>query len=250
MPLPKISTPLHYLELPSTGEEVEYRPFIVKEEKLLLLAMESEDTREISTAIKTVIKNCIRKIKTKNGEISGDDLDRRVETMPTFDIEYLFLNIRSRSVGEEIEVSVLCPDDEETFVDIKININDIQVIKNDKHNKIITIDDKIKMEMRYPTLEQFTKNNFDLNANDTNQSFDLIASCVDKVINEDEVIDHADVTKEEIIDFLEQMNSFQFNQINDFFETMPKLSHTVEVVNPKTKVKGEVTIEGLQSFFA
>jgi hypothetical protein len=250
MPLPKISTPLHYLELPSSGEEVEYRPFIVKEEKLLLLAMESEDTREISTAIKTVIKNCIRKIKTKKGEISGDDLDKKVENLPTFDIEYLFLNIRSRSVGEEVEVGVVCPDDDETVVNIKININDINVIKNEKHNKIINVDDNIKMVMKYPTLEQFTKNNFDLSANDTNQSFDLIASCVDSVIDGDEVIDHADVTKEEIIDFLDQMNSLQFSQINDFFETMPKLAHEVEVVNPKTKVKSKVLIEGLQSFFA
>lgn len=250
MPLPKISTPLHYLELPSTGEEVEYRPFIVKEEKLLLLAMESEDTREISTAIKTVIKNCIKKIKTKNGEISGDNLDKKVENLPTFDIEYLFLNIRSRSVGEEVEVGIVCPDDEETIVNVKINLNDINVVKDPKHNKIITIDDNIKMEMKYPSLEQFIKNNFDLNANDTNQSFDLIASCVDKVIDGDEVIDSSDVTKEEIIEFLDQMNSLQFSQINDFFETMPKLSHEVEVTNPNTKVKGKVTIEGLQSFFA
>lgn len=212
--------------------------------------MESEDTREISTAIKTVIKNCIRKIKTKNGEISGDDLDKKVENLPTFDIEYLFLNIRSRSVGEEVEVGIVCPDDEETTVNVKINLNDINVIKDPKHNKIITIDDKIKMEMKYPSLEQFTKNNFDFGTNDTNQSFDLIASCVDKVIDGEEVIDNADVTKEEIIDFLEQMNSFQFSQINDFFETMPKLSHKVEITNPNTKVKSEVTIEGLQSFFA
>lgn len=250
MPLPKIIAPKHYLQLPSTGEEVEYRPFIVKEEKLLLLAMESEDTKEISTAIKTVIKNCIYRIKTKNGEISGDALDKKIESLPTFDIEYLFINIRSRSVGEEVEVGIVCPDDGETVVNVKININDIQVIKNPNHKKIITVDDNIKMEMKYPSLEQFTKNSFNLSENDPDQSFDLIATCVDKVITEDEVIDHSDVTKDEIIEFLDQMNSSQFNQINDFFETMPKLSHTLKITNPNTKVESEVTLEGLQAFFA
>jgi len=239
MPLPKISTPTYELELPSTGETIRYRPFLVKEEKLLVIALESEDTKQITTAIKTVIKNCIL---TKNV---------KVESLPTFDIEYLFLNIRGKSVGEELEVNVICPDDGETQVPVKINLEDIHVQKSEEHNNRIKLDDNIMMEMKYPSLEQFIKNNFDFdNKNAMDQSFELIGSCIDKIYTEDEVWSAADVTKKELTEFLESMNSSQFKDIEKFFETMPKLSHTINVKNPVTSVESEVILEGLSSFFA
>ena len=239
MPLPKITTPTYELELPSTEKSVRYRPFLVKEEKLLVIALESEDTKQITNAIKTVIKNCIL---TK---------DIKVETLPTFDIEFLFLNIRGKSVGEQVEVNVICPDDNETNVSVSIDLDDIKVQKNEEHTNKIKVDPKIMMEMKYPSLEQFIKNNFDFNnENQMEQSFDLIASCIDKIYTEDEVWSAADVTKKEVIEFLESMNSSQFKDIEKFFETMPKLSHTIKVKNPKTEVESEVFLEGLASFFA
>lgn len=239
MPLPKISTPSFHLTLPSTGKEIKYRPFLVREEKLLLLALESEDTKQITEAIKTVLKNCIETRGVK------------VETLPTFDIEYLFLNIRGKSVGEEIEVNIICPDDGETEVPVKINVDEIEVQKFDGHDKNIKLDDNISIEMKYPSLDEFIKNNFDFNAtNDLDQAFDLISSCIDKIYTKDEAWSTSDVTKKEMQEFLDQMNSSQFKSIEKFFETMPKLSHKVEVFNPKTKVKSEVLIEGLTSFFA
>lgn len=239
MPLPKISTPSYELELPSTGQTIKYRPFLVREEKLLVIALESEDTKQITNAIKTVIKNCI--------ETKGV----KVESLPTFDIEYIFLNIRAKSVGEEIEVNVICPDDGETTVPVKINVDDIKVEKNSDHNKQIKVDDSIVMDMKYPSLEQFIKNNFDFSAeSNMDQSFDLIASCIDKIYTEDEVWSASDVTKKDLLDFLEQMNSYQFKQIEKFFETMPRLSHKIKVVNPNTEVESEVILEGLSSFFA
>ena len=239
MPLPKITTPTYELELPSTEKSVRYRPFLVKEEKLLVIALESEDTKQITNAIKTVIKNCIL---TK---------DIKVETLPTFDIEFLFLNIRGKSVGEQVEVNVICPDDNETNVSVSIDLDDIKVQKNEEHTNKIKVDPKIMMEMKYPSLEQFIKNNFDFNnQNAMDQSFDLIASCIDKIYTEDEVWSTSDVTKKEVTEFLESMNSSQFKDIEKFFETMPKLSHTLKVKNPKTEVESEVVLEGLASFFA
>jgi hypothetical protein len=238
MPLPKISTPTYELELPSTEQTIKYRPFLVKEEKLLVIALESEDTKQITNAIKTVIKNCI--------ETKGI----KVESLPTFDIEFLFLNIRGKSVGEEIEVNIICPDDGETTVPVKINVDDIKVQKNSNHNKKIKLDDSIMMEMKYPSLDQFIKSNFDLSDNNTmDQSFDLISSCIDKIYTEDEVWSSSDVTKKELVEFLDQMNSTQFKEIEKFFETMPKLSHKIKIINPVTKVESEVTLEGLSSFF-
>jgi hypothetical protein len=239
MPLPKIATPTYELELPSTGETIKYRPFLVKEEKLLIIALESEDTKQITTAIKTVIKNCI--------ETKGI----KVETLPTFDIEYLFLNIRGKSVGEEIEVNVICPDDEETSVSVKINIDEIQVQRDENHTNKIKLDEVLMMEMKYPSLEQFIKSNFDLsNKNTIDQSFELVSSCVDKIYNQDDVWVAADVTKKELMEFLDQMNTNQFKEIEKFFETMPKLSHTIKITNPKTEIESEVVLEGLSSFFA
>ena len=239
MPLPKIATPTYELELPSTGQSIKYRPFLVKEEKVLVIALESEDNKQITTAIKAVLKSCILTKGVK------------VESLPTFDIEYLFLNIRGKSVGEELEVNVICPDDGETTVPVIINLDDIEVQKDENHSNKIKIDDSIMMELKYPSLDQFIKNNFDFNdKNAMDQSFELIASCIDKVYTEDEVWATADCTKKEVKEFLESMNSQQFKEIEAFFETMPKLSHTIKVTNPKTKVKSDVVLEGLASFFA
>ena len=238
MPLPKIATPTYELELPSTGKSIKYRPFLVKEEKVLVIALESEDTKQITNAIKAVLKNCVL---TKG---------IKVETLPTFDIEFLFLNIRGKSVGEEIEVNIVCPDDGETNVPVFIDLDSIQVQKDDDHTNQIKLDDDLMMEMKYPSLEQFIKNNFDFQeGNQMDQSFELIATCIDKIYNEDEVWATADCTKKEVKEFLESMNSSQFKEIEKFFESMPKLKHTIEVTNPNTKVTSEVVLEGLASFF-
>ena len=239
MPLPTIVTPTYELELPSTGKKIKYRPFLVKEEKLLVLALETENTKDISTAIKTVLKNCIQSRGVK------------VENLPTFDIEFLFLNIRGKSVGEEVEVNLIAPDDEETQVPVTINLDDIQIQKTEDHTNKVKLDDALTMEMKYPSLDQFIKSNFDFTEEvNMDQSFDLIASCIDKIYNEEEVWSTADCTKKEVKDFLEQMNSMQFKEIEKFFETMPKLSHSVTFTNPKTKVESTVVLEGLSSFFA
>ena len=239
MPLPKISTPTYELELPSTGKTIKFRPFLVKEEKLLVLALESDDSKEITNAIKAVLKDCIQTRGVK------------IDSLPTFDIEYLFLNIRGKSVGEDIEVSVLCPDDGETYAEVQISIDDIKVTKDKNHSNQIKIDENLMMEMKYPSLDQFVKSNFEFsNDNQVDQSFELIASCIDKVYSADEAWTTDDFTKKEVTEFLEQMNSAQFKEIESFFSTMPKLSHEVQVVNPKTKKKSKVTLEGLASFFA
>ena len=239
MPLPKIATPYYELELPSSGEKIEYRPFLVKEEKLLVLAMETQDQKQITRAIKEVIKSCVR------GSL-------KVESLPTFDIEYLFLNIRGKSVGEEIELNVVAPDDEVTEVPVTINIDDIQVIKNEKHKRDIDLGEGLMMRLKYPSLEQFISENFDMSegASNVEKTFDLIATCVDTIYSADEAWTTADVTKKELNDFLDQLNTKQFQEIETFFETMPKLQHTVNIKNPKTKKKSEVVLEGLASFFA
>ncbi len=238
MPLPKISTPTYSLELPSSGQEINYRPFLVKEEKVLVIALESEDTKQITNAIKAVLKSCVQ---TKG---------IKVENLPTFDIEYLFLNIRGKSVGEELEVNIVCPDDGETTVTVMIDLDDIQIQRTDDHTNQIQLDDNLMMEMKYPSLEQFIKNNFDFKEeNQMDQSFQLIAQCIDKIYSDEEVWATADCTKKEINEFLESMNSTQFKQIEKFFESMPKLKHTISVTNPHTKVKSDVVLEGLASFF-
>ena len=239
MPLPKIATPYYELELPSSGEKIEYRPFLVKEEKLLVLAMETQDQKQITRAIKEVIKSCVR------GSL-------KVESLPTFDIEYLFLNIRGKSVGEEIELNVVAPDDEVTEVPVTINIDDIQVIKNEKHKRDIDLGEGLMMRLKYPSLEQFISENFDMSegASNVEKTFDLIATCVDTIYSADEAWTTSDVTKKELNDFLDQLNTKQFQEIETFFETMPKLQHTVIIKNPKTKKKSEVVLEGLASFFA
>ena len=238
MPLPKISTPTYEMVLPSSNKKIKYRPFLVKEEKVLILAMESQDTATVANAVKDVLKNCLLSRGIK------------VEKLSTFDIEYLFLNIRGKSVGEAIEVMVTCPDDGKTQVPTSINIDEIKVIIDDDHQRDIKLDDTYSLRMRYPSLDEFVKNNFatasDISVDDT---FDLIASCVDQVYSEEESSAAADCTQKELTQFVESLNSNQFKEVEKFFDTMPKLSHTVKVINPNTKKENEVVLEGLQNFF-
>ena len=238
MPLPKIATPTYELVLPSTGKKIKYRPFLVKEEKILILALESEDTKQITNAIKTILKSCISTRGIK------------VEDLPTFDIEYIFLNIRGKSVGESIEVLVTCPDDGETQVEQKIFIDEIQVEKDEKHSPDIKLDHSLTLRMKYPSLNEFVQNNFSASDDNTLQaSMDIIASCIDVVYSEDESWAAADCTKKELSEWLETLNTSQFKEVETFFETMPKLTHKVMVTNPNTKVESEVVMEGLTSFF-
>jgi len=239
MPLPKINTPTYELEIPSTGKKVRYRPFLVREEKILIMALESEDMKQITNAIVEILGECIL---TKGVKISE---------LATFDIEYLFLHVRGKSVGEEIEVNVTCPDDGETQVEMKIDIDTIKVQKDKDHNNIIRLDDTLSMKMKYPSIDQFVENNFEVQEDVSNvdQSLNMITSCIEMVYNADECWSAADCTKKEMEEFVEQMNTKQFKEIEKFFTSMPKLSHTIKVKNPNTKKTSEVTLEGLASFF-
>lgn len=241
MPLPTITAPTFELELPSTGKTIKYRPFLVKEEKILILALESKDTKQITNAIKQVLKECIltRGIK--------------VDDLPSFDIEYIFLNVRGKSIGESVDLIITCPDDNETQVPVTIYLDDIKVQKESNHNRDIQLDDNLVLRMKYPSLEQFIKNNFDFGADQTSsnieKSFDIIVSCIDTIFNKEETWAASDCTKKELINFIESMNSIQFKMIENFFNTMPKLLHTIKVKNPNTEVESDVTLEGLTSFF-
>ena len=241
MPLPKISTPTYELEIPSTAKKIKYRPFLVREEKILIMALESEDIKQISNAIVQILSECIQTRAVK------------VKDLSTFDIEYLFLNIRAKSVGETVEVNITCPDDGETTVQMEIDIDSIKVQKDKNHKDTIKLDDTLSMKMKYPSLDQFVENNFELsetNNNDVNKSLNVITSCIDMIYNEEESWSSADCTKKELQEFVEQLNTKQFKEIEEFFSSMPKLSHTVKVKNPNTKVESEVVLEGLASFFS
>ena len=240
MPLPKISTPTYELALPSTGKKIKYRPFLVKEEKILIMALESENMKQITDAIVQILKDCIITRGVK------------VQALSTFDIEYLFLNIRAKSVGETVEVNVTCPDDGDTKVQIEIDIDSIKVQKDKSHKNIIKIDDVISMKLKYPSLQQFVENNFEVTDTQSNvdQSLKMITSCIDIIYNEEESWNASDSTQKELEEFIEQLNTKQFKQIENFFSTMPKLSHTIIVKNPKTEVESEVVLEGLAAFFS
>ena len=237
MPLPKISTPTYELVLPSSGRKIKYRPFLVKEEKILIIALESQDQKQIANSIKSILSNCILTRGTK------------VDKLSTFDIEYLFLNVRGKSVGEQIEVMVTCPDDEKTQVPMSINIDSIKVKKSKDHKTDIKLDDQYTLKMRYPSLNEFIKTNFSVDEMKVDDTFDLIASCIDQIYSEEESWTQEDCTKKEMVEFLEQLNSSQFKEIETSFETMPKLSHKVKVKNPNTGVESEIVLEGLQNFF-
>jgi hypothetical protein len=242
MPLPIVATPTYELILPSNKKTIKYRPFLVKEEKILILAMESGDSKDITNAVKNTLKDCIltRGIK--------------IDSLPSFDIEYLFLNIRAKSVGESVELLITCPDDNETQVDVKINIDEIEVVIPENHNLEIKVDDSITIKMKYPSIQEFIDTNFDLNAQNSSKetidrSFDIVASCVDMVYTKDESWSASDVSKKELVEWLQTFDANQFKGIENFFDTMPKLSHTLTIKNPKTGVESEVVLDGLTSFF-
>ena len=241
MPLPKISTPQYELVLPSTGKPIKYRPFLVKEEKILILALESQNTKEITNAIKQVLKDCI----TTKGI--------KIEELPTFDIEFIFLNVRGKSVGESLDLIITCGDDGETQVPVTVFIDQIKVQEDPEHKRDIQLDTDLVLRMKYPSLDPFIKTNFDFSAEQSSssieRSFDIIASCIDVIFNAEESWSAADSTKKELTDWIETLTPNQFKEIEKFFDTMPRLSHTVKVINPKTKVESEVALEGLTSFF-
>ena len=242
MPLPKINTPTYELTLPSNRKKVRYRPFLVREEKILVLALESEDQKQITDAIIQIIGDCLI---TKNVDVTK---------LPTFDIEYLFLNVRSKSVGESVEVNITCPDDGKTKVETSINIDDIKVVKSKDHKLIVKLDEKYSMKLKYPSLDQFIENNFDFEMAEPNESvsaaMSMLSSCIDIIYDEEESWDASESTKEELDEFIDQLNTKQFQQVEEFFRTMPKLSHTLKVKNPQTGVESEVVLEGLASFFS
>ena len=241
MPLPTIETPTYELKLHSSNKKVRYRPFLVKEEKVLIIALESKDQMGITNAVKEVLKKCIL---TK-----GIDVD----SLPTFDIEYLFLNIRAKSIGEDIKLTVTCPDDGETKVPVTIYVDEIKVTKPKGHTKDVKLDDKMTLRMKYPSLNQFIENNFNTeDESDTmvDKTFRVVADCMDTIYTGEDAWEAKDYTPQERMDFVEQLNSSQYKKVENFFATMPKLSHTIEVVNPNTKEKGSVVLEGLADFFA
>ena len=236
MALPTLNVPKFKMKLPSDGRTVNYRPFLVKEEKLLLLATETGSQEDIVTAIKNIITECT------------DIHD--IDDLPTFDIEYVFLQIRTKSVGEAVEVSVTCPDDSETTVPVKIPLNEIKVKKDKKHKKDIKLGDDIILTMGYPSLDTFVQMNFQEEEPTVDSVFEMAASCVKQIADAEQVYDAMDTPKEEMISFFDQLTSQQFQEVQAFFDTMPKLQHTVKVINPKTKVESSVTLEGLSAFFA
>ena len=240
MPLPTIETPTYELKLPSSNKKIKYRPFLVKEEKILILALESKSQNEITNAVTDVLKKCIltRGIK--------------VDDLPTFDIEYLFLNIRAKSIGEDIKLTVTCPDDGETKVPVTIYVDEIKVIKPKDHKIDIVLDDKMSLRMKYPSLNQFIESNFDTEDESetiVDKTFRVVADCMDTIFDGEDAWEAKDYSAQERLDFVQQLNSQQYKKVENFFSTMPKLSHTIEVVNPNTKEKGSVVLEGLADFF-
>ena len=233
MPLPKLAIPEYELTLPVSGKTVSYRPFLVKEEKLLYLAMESQDQKEMIKAVKTIIKNCT-------------NLKGKVEDLATFEIEYIFLRIRSKAVGEGSEFKITAPDDDETKITVQVPLEQVGVVIPDGHESKIQLNEEVGVVMKYPSLDVFVSQNMADEPN-LDDIFTLAASCIEQVYDSDEVYDS--FSQKEALEFLEDLNSEQFQMIQKFFETMPKLSYTMEVYNPNTKVKSDVVLEGLASFF-
>tara|TARA_Y100001937_G_scaffold86945_1_gene117588 strand:- start:178 stop:903 length:726 start_codon:yes stop_codon:yes gene_type:complete len=240
MPLPTIATPTYELKLPSTNKKIKYRPFLVREEKVLIIALDSKDQDEMTNAVKDVLSKCIL--------TDGINVDQ----LPTFDIEYVFLNIRAKSIGEDIRLTVTCPDDGETQVSTTIYVDEVKVIKAKNHKKDIVLDDKLTLRMKYPSLDQFINSNFQSDDNPevvVDKTFQVIADCIETVYTEEEAWEGSDFSNEERMKFIEQLNSKQYKKVEEFFTTMPKLSHTFEVVNPNTKKKNKIVLEGLADFF-
>ena len=239
MPLPKVNTPTYELVLPSTGKKVKYRPFLVREEKILIMALETEDIKQIPQAVVDILTECIL---TKG---------IKFENLSTFDIEYLFLNIRAKSVGETVEVNLICPDDNKTSVTVSIDIDSIKVKKNRKHKNIIKLDDNLSLKLKYPSLDQFIGSNFESKDDQSiSSTLKVITSCIDVIYTEEESWVGSDSTQKELEEFIDQLNTKQFQLIEEFFNTMPKLSHPVKVKNPVTEVESTVVLEGLAAFFS
>ena len=240
MPLPKINTPTYELTLPSNGKKIKYRPFLVREEKILIIALETEDLKQITKAVLDILDSCIL---TKGVTI---------QSLPSFDIEYLFLNVRAKSVGETIEITITCPDDNETTVNVNVDLDTIKVKKDRKHKNTIKLDDSLSLKLRYPSMDSFIENNFESTeeSNDVKNTLKMITSCIESIYNEEESWSGSDSTQKELEEFIEQLNTKQFQMIENFFSTMPKLSHTIKVKNPNTNVESTVILEGLAAFFS
>lgn len=240
MPLPKITTSQYELVLPSTGKTIKYRPFLVREEKILILSLESEDTKQITNAVKQVLKDCV--------------ISRlKIEDLPSFDIEYLFLNIRGKSVGESVDIIVTCGDDGETQVPVSLPIDTIEVDRHPDHTQDLELGEGYVLRMKYPTMGQFIDTNFNVKSTEEDEverSFNIICSCIEQVYNEEDMWSASECSKKELRDWVESLTSEQFKKIEKFFETMPKLRHEIKVINPKTKKENTVVLEGLSSFFA
>ena len=240
MPLPTISTPTYELTLPSSGKKIKYRPFLVREEKVLIMALESEDTKQITNSVIDILNSCILSKGIK------------LETLATFDIEYLFLNIRSKSVGETIDVNIVCPDDNKTQVAVTVDVDSIKIKKDRKHKNVIKLDDNLSLKLKYPSMTQFIDSNFEskIDESEVKSTLDMIISCIDVIFNEEESWPASESTPKELEDFIDQLNTKQFKLIEDFFATMPKLTHTIKVKNPNTGVESDVKLEGLAAFFS
>lgn len=237
MPLPKINTPTYELVLPSNGKKIKYRPFLVREEKILIMALETEDQKQITDAVIQILSACIMTRGVKLNELA------------TFDIEYLFLNVRSKSVGETIKLNLTCPDDEKTNVEVDIDLDSIKIKKDKSHTNTIKLDDNLSMKLKYPSMKQFIESNFEAGEENVSNTMEVISSCIDMIYNEEESWSASDVTKKELDDFIDQLNTKQFKLIEEFFDTMPKLSHKIKIKNPKTEVESTIILEGLAAFF-
>ena len=237
MPLPKINTPTYELTLPSNGKKIKYRPFLVREEKILIMALETEDQKQITAAIIQILTACIMTRGVKLNELA------------TFDIEYLFLNVRSKSVGETISLNLICPDDEKTNVEVSIDLDSIKVKKDKSHTNIVKLDNNLSLKLKYPSMKQFIESNFEAGVETVSNTMDVVISSIDMIYNEEESWNASESTKKELEDFIDQLNTKQFKLIENFFDTMPKLSHKIKVKNPKTDVESTILLEGLAAFF-
>ena len=232
MALPRIDTPTYQLTLPSTQQKIDFRPFLVREQKIIMMAQESQDEKQMVRAMSDLVTSC-----------TFNKFD--VNKLPIFDVEYMFLKIRGKSIGETVELNLMCPDDGETQVPTKINLEEIEVSMTVGHSNMIDITDKIKLQLRYPVYNDATEVN---SLEQSDGVFKLLTRCIDKIIYGDQEYNRVDITDKEIEEFIDQLNTDQFNGIVGFFNTMPKLRHVVQITNPKTKVKSEVVLEGLQNF--
>tara|TARA_B100000575_G_C23129306_1_gene654761 strand:+ start:663 stop:1382 length:720 start_codon:yes stop_codon:yes gene_type:complete len=238
MPLPKVNTPTYELVLPSTGKKLKYRPFLVREEKILIMALESENVKQITEAVIEILESCIISKGFKLNDLAS------------FDLEYLFLNVRSKSVGETVEINVTCPDDNKTIVPMSIDLDTIKIKKDKKHKNTVKLDENLSLKLKYPSIIQFVENNFESNEkSEVSNTLDMIISCIDVIYSEEESWNASESTPKELEEFVDQLNTKQFKLIEEFFSTMPRLTHTIKVKNPNTEVESTVILEGLAAFF-